>query len=30
VPYKTLHQLQRDVSVAKQQTRQDHGRQQAA
>ena len=30
LPHKTIHQLQRDVSVAKHQTRQDHGRQQAA
>jgi hypothetical protein len=30
VPHKTIHQLQRDVSVAKQQARQHRGRQQAA
>lgn len=30
VPHKTLHQLQRDVSVAKEQARPDHERQQAA
>jgi len=30
VPHKTIHQLQRDVTVAKEQARPDHERQQAA